>query len=1084
MGKLRVLLLLLLSCIRGWAQDASSIVVLPNGSLTFGQALDVIATQLKVLVGHEPTLAIPALSGVCPAHGRMTLQKFFEPLKTRGLVFQFITDDWGRSTMLVIKRARPILSMPVKPKTFVLWVKDETGEPLPAVTVHNLHTGQTAISDILGRVQFEYNAFPVEVFLTHVSMRSAAMNILRDSSVIALANDPQSLDIAMVFSYSSSKRVSATYNDRYTMTGEVLNGSYDSVACRVPGLSTATVQTMLEGLVPGSLVTETSGIPGSSSNLAIRDQASILNGTNPLYVIDGIPAAAGNLSMSYIQHGSAAGSLSPWSFIAPSDIERIDVLRDADATARYGSRGANGVILITTRHWKEGIPRLDVTLSTGVSDVIRQPAFLNTREYLTLRREALNNSGLTVNNSTAPDLTLLDTARNVAWGKWLLGRRAPLADAALAFSDGDKKNNYTVGMNYFTESMPFPTQPDHDRITLDFHYNHLAADRRWQLQIGGLSGWDANHQFMLCDPTIFQTLAPDAPPPLKPSGQLNFTPEVPYFNPLSVIRQPYEATSANYLLNMASSYAIAPHFSFKTRAGLNHIQTHEFGAIPLASQDPDLNPLATGYFASTLFNSGLLEPELEYAGKIDKLQIQWLGGVSLQRLTENAVASVDTGYTSDIALLHHQQATPIDISSQAMSDAYTAFFSNLNSNWNDTYILDLAARREGSNQFFADRRFGNFGSIAAAWIFSSGDLLQKLFPYFSYGKIKVSEGVAGNNPLGDRALQNLTGSSLPQFQPIPGPDPANLPGTGWEKTYKTELSLDLGFLSNRILFNTTFYRHRSGNLLQIGLAPAVLENSGYELSLSAALADKRSFGWDIAVNWSIPQNKLVSFPQLNSSIYADRLVVGQSVNVLRGYVYTGVNRQSGLYSFADLNHDGRITAADQKALGKFDVTGFGGFMNTIRWKQFQFQVLIDARVATGVNYMADLFFYSAPGSLDAGLSSNVPRAFLDHWRHPGDEATYQKVTAAPNAVVDSTLQLYLNSSALFANTSFLRLRKLSLGYSLPPFKALAMHVRSLTFYIDGQNLLVLSPYKADVEIQSLTRMPTTRTIETGIRLSF
>lgn len=1081
MGKLRILLLLLLCCIKGRAQDGSSIVVLPNGLLTFGQALDVIATQLNVKVGHEPTLMISELSGVCRARGRMTFQKFFEPLKARGLVFQFITDVCGRSTMLAIKRASPVLSMSVKPKTFVLWVKDEAGEPLPGVTAQNLNSGQIAIADTTGRVEFEYNAFPVKVFLTHVSMRPSLSIILRDNSVIALANDPQSLDIAMI-SYLSSKRTIAA--DASYATAEALVGSYDCPACRVPALSTATVQTMLEGLVPGSLVTETSGIPGSSSNLTIRGQASIFNGADPLYVIDGIPAAAGNLSASYIQYGSAAGSLSPWSFIAPSDIERIEVLRDADATARYGSRGANGVILITTRHWKAGAPRLDVTLSTGVSDVTRQPAFLNTREYLALRREALYNSGLTVNDSNAPDLTLLDTSRNAAWGKWLLGRRAPLADAALAFSDGDRKNNYTVGMNYFTESMPFPTQPDHDRITLNFNYNHLSADRRWRLQIGGLSGRDANHQFMLCDPTIFQTLAPDAPPPLKPSGQLNFAPEYLYFNPLSTIRQPYEATSANYLLNMVSSYTIAPHLFFKTTAGLNHISTQEFGAMPLSSQDPATNPLAMGYFASTLFNSSLLEPELEYTRKIGKLQTRWAGGVSLQHLTENADASVDTGYTSDIALLHHQHATPIDISSQAMNDAYTAFFGNLNSNWNDTYILDLTTRREGSNQFSADRRFGNFRSIAAAWIFSSGGLLQKLFPYFSYGKIKVSEGVTGNNQLGDRALQNLTGSSLPRFQPIPGPDPANLPGTGWEKTYKTELSLDLGFLRDRILFNATFYRHRSDNLLQMGLAPAVLENSGYELSLSASLADKHSFGWDIAVNWSIPQGKLASFPQLNASMYADRLVVGQSINVLRGYVYTGVNRQSGLYSFADLNHDGKITPADQKVLGKFDVTGFGGFENTIRWKQFQFQVLIDARIATGVNYMADVFFNNPPGSLDAGLSSNVPKVFLDHWRHPGDEATYQKVTAAPDAAVDSAQQLYLNSSALFANTSFLRLRKLSLGYSLPPFKALAMHVRSLTFYIDGQNLLVLSPYKADVEIQSLTRMPTTRTIETGIRLSF
>src|SRR6185437_824599 len=593
MRKLNVLLLLLLCCIKCQAQDASSIVVLPKGPLTYWQALEIIATELKVEVGHGPKT--PELSEVCPAHGRMTFEKLFEPLKARGLVFEFVPDPGVRITMLVIKRSWAELPTPLKPKTFVLWVKDETGEPLPGAMVQDLNTGQTAIADSIGRVEIEYTTFPVKVFLTHVSMRSHSGIILRDNSVIALAIDAQLLDMATI-SYGSSKRASTT-NDRCFLSDVHVNGSYDCPACQVPALSTATVQTMLEGQVPGLLVTATSGITGSSNYLTISNQASIVNGTDPLYVIDGIPAAAGDLSASYIQYGSAAGSLSPWSFIAPSDIDRIEVLRDAGATARYGSRGANGVILITTKHWKAGAPRLDVTLSTGVSDVTRRPAFLNTSEYLTLRREALANSGLTVNTSTAPDLTLVDTSRNVDWGKWLLGRRAPLADAALAFSAGDDKNNYTMGMNYLTESMPFPTQPNHDRITLNFNYKHLAADRRWQWQIGGLSGRDANHQFMNLDPTIFQSLAPDAPPLLKPTGQLNFVPEVLYLNPLSTIRQPYEATSANFLLNMTGSHAIAPDLSFKTTAGLNHIQTNEFGAIPLASQDPASSPQAIGFFS-------------------------------------------------------------------------------------------------------------------------------------------------------------------------------------------------------------------------------------------------------------------------------------------------------------------------------------------------------------------------------------------------------------------------------------------------------------------------------------------------------
>jgi hypothetical protein len=274
-------------------------------------------------------------------------------------------------------------------------------------------------------------------------------------------------------------------------------------------------------------------------------------------------------------------------------------------------------------------------------------------------------------------------------------------------------------------------------------------------------------------------------------------------------------------------------------------------------------------------------------------------------------------------------------------------------------------------------------------------------------------------------------------------------------------------------------RFGSGNMSW----PVVVENSGYEFSLLATLADKNYFGWDIGINWTIPMNKLVSFPQLGSSDYAGRLVVGHSINVLRGYVYKDVDRRSGLYRFADLNGDGNVTDADQKVVGNFDVTGFGGFENTMRWRRFQLQVLIDARLATGLNYLAPIFANNPPGAIKNGLSSNVPRVLLNHWRQAGDRAAYQRIYAAPDSAADATMQLYLRSSALLANTSFVRLRKLSIVYDLPAPKVAAMHLSSLSVFADAQNLFVVSPYKADPEIQSVLTMPTMRTIEVGVRIS-
>jgi TonB-linked SusC/RagA family outer membrane protein len=1078
----------LVSSMNCQAQDAASMINIPHERLTYDSVLRLIGRQLHVLSGHEAKC--PEFDKICPLHGKMTFGKFFEPLKAQGFIYEFAPDNDKQSIMLIIKRAS---AKSLSSKIFTAYTTDENGDPLAGVSVEDRATGEKKATDSSGRVSFGYDAFPVELTLTHVGRTPVRQTILRDGMKIPLAIDQQNLEAALV-SFRSTKKGITTLGYS-TVINDGRPRPYEHSNHGLSGIATGTVQTMIEGRMSGVLTTQTSGIPGSSSYLSVRGQSSAVNGIDPTYVIDGITAAAGNLSTSNIQSANAGGSMSPWSYISPNDIERVDVLKDADATAIYGSRGANGVVLITTKHWTAGIPTLALQVSAGASKVTGQLPFMNTSEYLAMRREALQNSGLTVNYMNAPDFKLLDTARYFDWGKWLLGRPARSIDTRLAISGGTAQNNYTVGMDYLKETTPFPTQPAHDRIATHFNYNHRSASRRWTLQLSGLAGWDANHQVIGLDPTAYRTLIPDAPPTLDQNGQLIFPAGIASVNPLGQLRQPYEALSGNYLLSVVTNYALSDHFFLRTTAGFHHLQTHEFGEMPLADQNPACAPQATGFFSTTSFDNRSFEPQFEYRRQDGKLSISWIGGASLQGWDEHATARADTGYTNDISLLQHDHAIPTNTSAVAAHDVYSGLFSNLNANWNDRYILSLTARRDGSSRFPADHRFATLGSAALAWIFVDPTRFSRLLPFVSYGKIKVSEGVTGNNQIGDRTLQNFAGTSIQSFQSISGLYPSSAPAVGWERTYKSELSLDLGFLENRLLFNATAYRHYSDNLLQNGEftmtrigsqpdagLPAVIENYGYELSLSAKLVDKNYFGWDMGINWTVPLNKLVSFPELNKSIYANRLVIGQSINVLRGYVYKGVDSQSGLYRFADLNGDGRITKADQTVVGKFDVTGFGGFENNFRWRQFQLGLLIDVRLATGVNYLAPIFANGAPGSISAGLSSNEPRLLLDHWRYQGNRAAYQKIYAAPDVDADSTLQLWLNSSALLTNTSFVRLRTLSFAYELPAARAAAMHLSSLSLFIDAQNLLVLSPCKTDPEIQSVLILPTMRTIEVGVRL--
>lgn len=1088
--RLAVLIAFLAFSIESQAQNAASVIEIPYKVLTYDSILHLIGPQLHVLPSHGVDCS--ELKDICPQHGKMTFGKFFEPLRAKGLQFEFKPDTIGQTIMLIIKR---VPAKALRMKTFVAWTEDEHGDPLPGVSVQNNATKEKRATDITGMVRFDYDTFPVELTCTYIGRKTAHVTILNDSTPIPMAIDAQSLQAALV-SIPTTKRAVAT-GGYSTVINDARSHPYDHSTHGLSNIATGTVQTMVEGQMPGVLTTQTSGIPGTSSFLSVRGQGSIVNGTDPLYLIDHIPAAAGNASASNIQSNSAGGSLSFWGSLSPNNIERVDVLRDADATAIYGSRGANGVVLITTKHWTAGLPRLDLEVSTSTSRVMNHIPFLNTGEYVATRLEALHNSGLTANPSNAPDLTLLDTTRNFDWSKWLLGRAARSTNVRLAVSGGTPRNNYTLGMDDLKEATPFPTQPGHHRITTNFNYNHRSANRRWDLQVSGLGGWDANHQCISLDPTNYRTLAPDAPPTLNQSGQLNFPADYFSVNPLAQIRQPYEALSRNYLLSLESNYALSSHFTLRAIGGFNAFQTREFGEMPLADQNPAYVPSAIGFFSTTSFSNHLFEPQLEYGRRVGNLSVSWIGGASLQGWSEHATARTDTGYMNDITLLHHDHAMPVDTSSVTAHDNYNALFTNLNLNWKDKYIASITARRDGSSRFPAGHRYADFGSIAFAWVFTDARVINRFFPFVSYGKIKVSEGVTGNNQIGDRTLQNFAGTSIQSFQGLSGLYPSGSPAAGWEKTYKSELALDLGFLENRVLFNATAYRHYSDNLLQNGEfamnrmgagqqtagLPAVLENWGYELSLSASLVDNSYFGWDIGINWTVPRNRLISFPGLSKSIYADRLVIGQSINVLRGYVYKGVDNQSGLYSFADLNGNGLITKADQKIVGRFDVTGFGGFKNDIRWRQFQLGLLIDMRLATGVNYLAPIFANNPPGMLNNGLNSNVPRELLNHWRYAGEKAAYQKLYAAPDVNADSTMALWLNSSALLANTSFLRLRQLSVSYELPAAKCAAMHLSSLLVFVNAQNLFVFSPYKADPEIQSVLTLPTMRTIEIGVRLS-
>jgi TonB-dependent starch-binding outer membrane protein SusC len=896
----------------------------------------------------------------------------------------------------------------------------------------------------------------------------------------------KSLDEVITTGYATGTKRNNT-GDRFTVNRQQL----------MP-LSNEDLQTTLEARVPGLLVTPTSGIYGSSNNLTIRGQSSIYNNDDPLYVIDKVVFAPGNQSMLNLPANNSSGSLSPISLVSPSDIENIDVLKDADATAIYGSRGANGVVLITTRRDTASTTHFGLRFFTGASYAPLSLHLMNTPQYLAMRRQAFQNDQLAMTPATAPDFLVWDNTRYINWPKWMIGDAAHCDNLQATLAGAYKNNTWFLSVSGLHETTVFPDHPTHLRGNSCFDLDHHSHDNKLDLRLSGLIGLDQNNQFIGLDPTYFQLTAPDAPAVKNPDGSLYFAPNpIPYSNPLSFLRQTYQANAYNYLVDGDARYQLLPWLTLQANLGFNSIGNHEFGETPISAQDPTNQPTGTSYFAHTSYTSKIFEPQAEIKKQYHKLTLSLLAGYSWQQEKANTNSLVAMGYTND-AWLHQQSkaANTTPLPSDSTNYAYRAMFSRINLNWNDTYILNLTGRRDGTNRFGPGIHYGNFYAAGTAIIFTRFNAIRDALPILSFGKLHASIGVTGNDQIGDHHQSSFAPTNGASFDNIPGFFSSNqvLSGTSWETIHKQEIALDLGFIHDRLLLTIARYRHQSkdqllpeaypspGTLDVFRNWPGVLQNSGWEFNLSAHLIVTKNFDWTVDANWSLPVNRLIRFPNLNQTPFGNILVVGQSAAVDQGYRFTGVNPTTGIFQFQDLNHDGQITDSDRTVIGHLDPKAFGGITNTFRYKHFHFSFLFDARTITGSNYLTALYANNPPGAF-LYVNVNAPTELTKRWQSPGQQTNFQQVTTFQITTAASTaVYQYTASSALLTNGSFIRLKKMMLSYQ-SSIKTGRQHRTNLNIFVAGGNLFTITPYKdVDPEIQNATILPLLRTVEAGISL--
>ena len=864
----------------------------------------------------------------------------------------------------------------------------------------------------------------------------------------------------------------------------------------------------LQGQVAGVVVTNTSGYASGSVKVEIRGRNTIspFFSSDPMYIVDGVPLTILNItnsesyatgSQGVIQSSltSPANGQSPFFGLNPADIASIEVLKDADATAIYGSRASNGVILITTKKGKAGKTHLDLNVSEGISNTPRYYQMLNTQQYVSMREEALKNDGLPVDINNAPDLVAWGTTRYTDWQKFLWGGPGQLTDAQASLSGGDALTTFRIGMGYNYQKELTATTGNNNRASLSFDIDRKSPDQRFQVDLSG--NYSITQSNLIYLPGSI-TIPPNAPPVYAPNGKLNFAGWVPLDGsfPFGPLLQPYLSKTNNVNLDMNLSYELYKGLQVKANVGYNNIQNSQVYTLPIASQDPAFDPTGSTFAGISLAHNLIIEPQLEYNRIISKGKLNALVGGSYQGNITSAVSASGYGITND-ALLSSVGNAPGQFANTSEGQyKYIAGFARLNYNWEDKYILNLNARRDGSTRFAPGRQFGNFGSVGGAWIFTEENWFKKHDAVLSFGKIRASYGTTGGDQIPD--YQYLSQWSFGKFT-YNNTLPLNPTGHSdslihWQVNKKAEIAIDLGFFKDRLTIEIDGYRNRcSDQLTRFPTAlitgfngvtsnlPATVENKGYEINFNGKLINTESFSWTMNFHIGVNRNKLIAYPNLIESPYRDIFVVGQPLNIIKVLHVTGVDPLTGLYAFQDVNKDGSITidrsdlTSDDRHIIDISPKFDGGLTTNLTYKNFDLSIFFYFKKQMGIN---PLFSFTPPGDV-----ANQPVEVLGRWKNPGDIATAAKFTTQPGD--QSYTNFFQYSDGTYTDASFIRLENLSLSYNLTSLFNKKAGITNFKVFLKGDNLFIITKYKGlDPEVQIINAPPRPRFISAGLSCNF
>ncbi|MDQ2719355.1 MAG: SusC/RagA family TonB-linked outer membrane protein [Bacteroidota bacterium] len=653
---------------------------------------------------------------------------FSECLKGTGLDFAIIGNT------IVIKKfvvsSPPIVQNPLDLIVHG-FVRDSAGEPLQGATIRlellnkSTSSSKTKIvttTDADGK--FEISGLNDDRYLltiTYVGYEPYHQNftfatINRNLSIVLHVSKSQ-LDQIQVIAYGSESR--------HLSVGAINTVSASDIA-KQPVVNPLLA---LEGLVPGLNISPTSGAPGSAVKVQIRGQntlSTVASGIKPydqpLFIIDGVPAAAQNFNINVLSslgsynYLSQYGGSSPINSINPADIESISILKDASATSIYGTQGANGVILITTKKGKAGKTKFEAVVNTGYNFPSRTLHLLTTDQYLGLRREALTNDGVDLSQASPtnyPDLLLFDQNKSTDWYKFYEGKTSKNTDAHISLSGGSKNTTFLISAGYTNSDYNFPGNFADNRLTLHSNIHNTSANNRLSIDYGFDYTYDRNNSSSEPNVTFGILTPPNFPDLLNASGNLNWNYKgfnLDTYQILAYLKQPSLLQVYNMNNSFRLNYKLIDGLDIGINMGYGRINSEETQQYPASTSNPTQYPLSHARFANSVFQTINIEPQINYEHVFGKGQFSALLGGTYKKNTNSNTSLLGIGYTDDALLGSIGAASRVIATNTYNPYKYSAGFARIGYIYDQKYIVQFSGRRDGSSNFGPGRQFGNFGA--------------------------------------------------------------------------------------------------------------------------------------------------------------------------------------------------------------------------------------------------------------------------------------------------------------------------------------------------------------------------------------